>query len=82
MGGPCPAWPTGSIRFDWIGVGDLSIKLRLPCDPAFRGEIHTAVGGRACSGSPLTSSALPDSTHFCPALLGSGFLTHVVFTIN
>ncbi len=70
LDGLCTAWPSGGIRFDWIGVGDLCIKLRLPCDPAFRREIHTAVRGRACGGSPLTSCALPGSIRVCPALLG------------
>lgn len=55
------AWPSGSIRFDWIGVGDLCIRLRLPCDPVFRREIHTTAGDRACGGSRLTSSRPPDS---------------------
>lgn len=53
-GGPWPAWPGRGIRFDWIGAGDLYIKLRLPCDPVFHRGIHTAVRGRACQGSPLT----------------------------
>lgn len=78
MGGPCSAWPSGGIRFDWIGVGDLCIKLRLPCDPAFHREIHTTVRGRACGGSPLTSCSLSDSIPFCPALLGYGFLSFLV----
>lgn len=58
VGGPWPAWPSEGIRFDWIGAGDLCIKLRLPCDPVFCREIHTAVRGRACWGSPLTSYCL------------------------
>lgn len=64
VGGPWPAWPSRGIRFDWIGAGDLCIKLRLPCDPVFHREIHTAVRGRACWGSPLTSHTLPDLTGF------------------
>lgn len=69
MGGPCPAWPSGGIRFDWIGVGDLCIKLRLSCDPAFHREILAAVRCRAGSGSPLTSHTLSASIHFCSALM-------------
>lgn len=37
---PWPAWPSEGIRFDWIGTGDLCIKLRLPCDPVFCREIQ------------------------------------------
>lgn len=77
VGGPWPAWPSGGIRFDWIGVGDLCIKLRLPCDPAIRREIHTAARGRAGGGSPLTSCTLLGSIGFCPA----GFLSWVYFSI-
>ncbi len=77
-GGPWPAWPNGGIRFDWIGVGDLCIKLRLPCDPTFCREIHRAARGRARGGSLLTSCSVQSRLAF--ALLG--FLTCVYCLIH
>lgn len=44
MSGPWPACPSEGIRFDWIGPGDLCIKLRLPSDPMFCREIQLVAG--------------------------------------
>lgn len=54
--GPRLARPTGSIKFDWIGAGDLCIILRLRCDPDLQRK-STHLYWR----SPLTSSVLPVS---------------------
>lgn len=66
--------PVGGIRFDWIGVGDLCIKLRLPCDPAFHREIPTAELAKGVCWPPVRCLIQIDSV-----LLGSGFLSCVKF---
>ena len=66
VGGPWPAWPSGGIRFDWIGVGDLCIKLRLPCDPAFSlGNPTQQWEAELAEGVRWPAALSPDSTGFC-----------------
>lgn len=63
VGGSRAQRPSEGIRFDWIGAGDLCIKLRLPCDPVFCGGKSTQQREtEPCGGRRLTSCLQPRAT--------------------